>query len=60
MKKKIFDNIIKYIDKYRNKKYFLQRRIHMKNNKIKKIFWTDFICNSYGISFGRHNSDCWS
>ncbi len=32
----------------------------MKNNKIKKIFWTDFICNSYGISFGRHNSDCWS
>lgn len=32
----------------------------MKNNKIKKIFWTDFIYNSYGISFGRHNSDCWS
>ena len=30
----------------------------MKNNKIKKIFWTD--CNSYGISFDRHNSDCWS
>lgn len=46
MKKKIFDNIIKHIantakcSNYTgfNKKYFLQRRIHMKNNKIKKFF----------------------
>lgn len=31
----------------------------MKNNKIKN-FWTGlYLCNSYGISFDRHNSDCW-